>query len=69
MSKPEDAYEKDAPSENEDTFLEGRDFRIPGRLVPASKKRRPRKPGSLAPDAKRYNDEIPDPDSEVIVPE
>lgn len=40
-----------------------------GRLTRIAGKRKARKPAPLAPDAKRYDDEIPDPDSEVVVPE
>ncbi|MGE5578592.1 MAG: hypothetical protein ACM3WU_00990 [Bacillota bacterium] len=59
------AYLDDDPQERE-----SRPFRFPRKpgKSPAKKKRLP-KSGGLAPDPKRYNDEIPDPDDEETVPE
>lgn len=54
---------------------ESRGIRFPGKRAKgqAARKKRAARPaglaGGLAPDAKRYNDEIPDPDSEDNVPE
>lgn len=47
---------------------ESRPFRFPRKpkKLPATKKRLP---SGLAPDPKRYNDEIPDPDYDETLPE
>jgi hypothetical protein len=58
------------------SYLEGdpeerdtRPFRFPRKSKsPPAKKKLPLS-GGLAPDPKRYNDEIPDPDEEEILPE
>jgi hypothetical protein len=67
MFKHEDTYERGVRGETEDLAGSGLAQRLPGR--PARVKKKTRKPTPLAPDAKRYNDDIPDPDSEVVVPE
>jgi hypothetical protein len=68
MFRHEDAYERVIRGESDGPPREGR---LPylGRLTRIAGKRKARKPAPLAPDAKRYDDEIPDPDSEVVVPE
>jgi hypothetical protein len=66
MQRPEDSHEKDDRFVDEGTA--DRSVRVPSRSL-SERKKHPKRSGGLAPDAKRYNDDIPDPDDEVSLPE
>lgn len=69
MQRRGDTYESDVRDRFAGAPFEEGAPRLPGRLCYPRKKKRRRMPSPLGTDAKNYNDEIPDPEADVAIPE
>ena len=69
MQRSEDTHEKVIQGAGAGAPVGQRATHPPTKASRATRKSHPRRPGPLGTDAKSFNDEIPDPDGELTIPE